>query len=175
MKKIYFLFALLFLLFFGLIGFSKVSADEFESSANLTQLEQYQAEEWGNQLEYIFNYMYSEDSSGKFVANVDNIENSPYTDEERYQIALFVAYVNGEEVTTFRSSSWFERCLRDTYRISKPSIDAIVRDVKRKDFWSAGSKLFTAIKGSSAAASHPKITIAIAVGYLSLCGAQTVS
>ncbi|MDG3143267.1 hypothetical protein MKL29_10775, partial [Streptococcus suis] len=130
---------------------------------------------WGNQLEYIFNYMYSEDSTGRFVVNIENIQNSPYSDEERYHIAAFVAYVNGDVFYRDRSSSWFERCLRDTYKISKPSIDAIVRDVKRKDFWSAASKLFIAIRAGSAAAAHPKITVAIAAGYLAFCGANTVS
>ncbi|ESR08691.1 hypothetical protein DIX60_01255 [Streptococcus iniae] len=81
--------------------------------------------------------MYSEDSNGRFVANADNIKKSPYTDEERYQIAQFVAYVNSDTIYVVRSSSWFECCLNDTYKITKPSIDAIVGDVKRKDFWSA--------------------------------------
>lgn len=111
-----------------------------------------------------------------FGANVDNIKKSSYTDEERYQIAAFVAYVNGDTVYSDRSSSWFGRCLRDTYKISKPSIDAIVRDVKRKNFWAAASKLFLAIKVGSSAASHPRISIATAAaGYLAFCGANKVS
>lgn len=111
----------------------------------------------------------------RFGANVDNIKKSSYTDEKRYQIAAFVAYVNGDTVYSDRSSSWFGRCLRDTYKISKHSIDAIVRDVKRKNFWAAASKLFLAIKVGSPAASHPRISIATAAGYLAFCEANKVS
>ncbi|MFU2182624.1 hypothetical protein ACMZ6Y_07160 [Streptococcus pluranimalium] len=163
---------------FSLSNTNKVLADEPISYTN--NINNFSEEQWGNELEYIFTYLYSENESGKYIANQENIDRSPYSQEEKDSISRFINYLNSEETgasgnTMFRSSSWFERCLADTYKISKPSIDAIVRDIKRKDFWSAGSKLFTAIKASELASKHPKLTIAMAVGYLSFCGANNVS
>lgn len=180
MRNVKTFFELSFLCIFGLLIFlalkpNSVSADSF--GVTTEESFSYQEEEWGNELEYIFTYLYSENEAGVYIANEENLQNSAYTVEEKASISRFVNYLNSEigYPIMMRSSSWFERCLAETYGITKPSIDAIVKDVRKKDFWAAGSKLATAIAAGKLAAKFPRITAAIAVGYLAFCGSNSVS
>lgn len=137
---------------------------------------------WADEFEYIFTELYTKTSSG-YILNSHKMATSGYTYQEQQNIITFVSYL--QNTANSKPENWYSEqirplydvdgCISKTLGISRTVAKEILNHTRKGNYLAAVGALTTALKAAGLISKFPKISIALLVGYLIICGEETVS
>ncbi|MGE7692277.1 hypothetical protein ACQKMI_24255 [Lysinibacillus sp. NPDC097214] len=134
MSKLKKLFPLLMVFSLICMGLSPVSASAETMDNNKSSLTNAEIQELADELEYIFtNILIKDENTGIYNVNVEALNNSHYTQEERQQFLEYAAQIN--------SRGTFDRCMQDLLGISAAAWNEVKGLIDAGNYFSAAATL----------------------------------